>query len=163
VTVEVVPVTLAGLKVTVIPVGAPVAVRATAPVNGAVRVSVSALVPWAPCWTLSVAGARLSEKLPVGAAWTTRVSGAVTAVTPEPVARIVIGVEATATDANVLTERVPVVWPAAIVSPGSVTPVGRPSAAMVTAPSNPPVRVSVTPTDPLFPCWTVRLEGDRAI
>jgi hypothetical protein len=55
VTVDVVPVTLVGLKVTVTPAGAPVAASATAPVKF-VRVVVRALVPCAPCCTLNVAG-----------------------------------------------------------------------------------------------------------
>jgi hypothetical protein len=58
--VDVVPVALAGLKLTVAPVGAPLLVNATAPVKF-VRAIVRVLVPDCPCWMLKVAGTSDNE------------------------------------------------------------------------------------------------------
>ena len=58
------PVTDAGLKAAVTPVGSPLALRATAPVNPPVRVIPIELVPEAPTVMLRLAG--LAERLKSG-------------------------------------------------------------------------------------------------
>jgi hypothetical protein len=69
------------LKATVIPVGAPVLVRATSPVK-LVRVSVTVLVPCWPCWILTVAGFSANAIVGVTGAVTVTVSVVVWFVTP---------------------------------------------------------------------------------
>src|SRR4051812_39164646 len=67
--VDVAPLTLAGVGVTVSPCGAPVTARSTAPVKPLARVTVTVAEPAVPpAATDTVVGARASEKLPAGAA-----------------------------------------------------------------------------------------------
>jgi hypothetical protein len=84
----VVPLSVAGLNVTVTPVGAPVLVRVTSPVKF-VRVNVSVDVPDAPAWTERLAGFAEIEIAAAGAV-TVRARDAVASEMPVPVPVIVI-------------------------------------------------------------------------
>lgn len=145
---DVAPVALAGVNTTVIPAGTvPVVVNATAPANPPLRAIFAVALPDCPCWMLSAAGVKVSAKL--GDAVIVSCTFAVCCVTPVPVPRIVrVDVPTVALAAAVMVI-VPVNNPAPIVSAEGVTPVGRPSTAIVTAPSNPPDRVIVTLSVPV--------------
>src|SRR4051812_15285589 len=80
------PVALCGSNAAVTPAGRPVAVSATAPSKPPVRVMLTVCVAVAPCVAVTVGLATPSEKVCAGAATTVIASGAVTALTPLPVA-----------------------------------------------------------------------------
>jgi len=163
VSVDVVPVTLAGLNAAVTPAGRFSAVRATAPVNPPplVRVTVAVFVPL--CAKDNVVGATASVKLGVGAATIVMVSVLVAAVTPVPVARTVavmtpgVAVPAapmvsTADDADApIVAGANVDVPFAAANPSRVSP---------TSPVNPPDRVRFTVTVPVVPCVTLRVDDE---
>jgi hypothetical protein len=130
--VSVVPLSVAGLNVTVTPVGAPLLVRATSPVKF-VRVNVTVDVPDAPACTESVAGFVEIEIAAAGAV-TVSVSVAVAFEMPVPLPVIVIVWLPGATAAPTSTVTVAVF---AVVLAGlivTVTPVGAPLAASATEP-----------------------------
>ena len=87
--VNVAPVSVAGLKATVMPAGAPLLVRVTSPVK-LLRVRVRVAVPFAPAAIDTVAGATASVMLDVGGAVTVTVNVDVALVTPVPAPVIVI-------------------------------------------------------------------------
>src|SRR5262249_13633339 len=78
-----VPVVEAGLNVAVTPLGSPVALNATPPVNPPVRVIVIALAPLAPRFTVRLAGLTESVKSDGGGALTVRIN-VVERVSPPP-------------------------------------------------------------------------------
>ena len=78
------PVTGVGLKATVMPAGAPVAVNAMSPVSPPTRASVTVDVALPPCAMLSVAGASVTVT-PGGAAVTVTGNVAVPVAPPVPV------------------------------------------------------------------------------
>lgn len=162
VSVDVVPVTLAGLKVAVTPVGAPVTASATAPVNVPVRVTVIVEVPLAPCTALADAGDAASVNPLTGAAVTVSASAAVLSATPALFARTVRFVVPAATDAPTAIDNVLDVAPLARLAGDNVavTPAGAPSIDRSTAAVKPPPRVIVTVTVLLAPCCTVAVLAD---
>ena len=148
-----VPVVLAGVTTAVTPVGAPVTANAIAPVRF-VRVIARLLLPVEPCETESVAGVATTAN---ENAVTTSVCVAVTAVTPVPVALMVIGYEPGTVAVETFSVTVPVeTLPAvAIADTVLVTPAGCPATATVGVPVNPPAPVTVTKTLEEPPCGAV--------
>jgi hypothetical protein len=138
---EVAPVALVGLKDTTIPAGAPVLVRATAPVKPPARAMFAVDVPDCPCSMLTAAGVTVSAN--PGAAVIVSCTVAVCALTPVPVPRSVSVDVPTAAFAAAVIVIDPVDTPAPMDRALAVTPVGSPSTATATAPVNPPVRVIV--------------------
>ena len=67
----------AGLKLAVTPVGRPLALRATAPVNPPVRVMLMVLAALAPWLTVTLAGVAAREKSGVARTFTVRLIDAV--------------------------------------------------------------------------------------
>lgn len=136
-----------GVKVTVIPAGAPLLVRATAPVKPPTRATLAVAVPLCPCTMLTAAGVTASVN--PGAAVIVSCTVAVCALTPVPVPRTVRVAVPTAAFAAAVIVIDPVNNPAPIVSAEAVTPVGSPSTVTVTEPSKPPDRATVTLSVPV--------------
>jgi len=159
VSVLLVPVAEAGLNVAVTPLGAPVALKATALVKPPVRVMVIVLAPLAPRFTVRLAGLAERVKLGAGGALTVR-TNVVERVSPPPeplMVTLVIPVAAALDAARVNALLPPVVEAGLKVA---VTPLGNPLALKATALVKPPVRVMVIVLAPLAPRFMVRFEGE---
>jgi len=134
---------VAGLvpKATVTPVGNPDAARVTLPANGLTSVTVIVSVPLAPCAIDKVAADGASVKLPVEAETTVKAIVVVLVIVPE--VPVIVTVDAP-TVAVALAVKVSTLLPVVgLVPKATVTPVGKPEAARVTLPVNPPVSVTV--------------------
>jgi hypothetical protein len=141
------------LKLTVIPVGAPVAVNETLPAKPPVRVNVRVVAVFcAPCWIVSVDPLKPMVNPPAVAAVTVNVRVAARSATPGPVARTVNVEFPAVAAAAALMVIVLEVEPAAIVDglAEAVTFAGSPSTLSVIGPAKLPVRPTVTETV-LFP------------
>src|SRR5579863_603087 len=116
------------------------------------------LVPLAPWVTVTDAGEAAMVKFGVAVALT--VSATVVVAVRLPDVPVMVTVElpvvAVALAVNVST-LVPVVG---LVPNAAVTPLGRPDAAKVTLPLNPPASVTVMVLEPLLPCVIDRLLGE---
>ena len=136
------PVVDVGLKDDVTPVGNPLALNATLPVNPPVRVIVIVAIPLAPRLTVRLVGLAVSEKSGVCGATTVRLI-VVERVSPPPVPVMLTGntpIVAVAEAVKVTVLLVPVVE--AGLKP-AVTPAGNPLALNATLPVKPPTRVIV--------------------
>jgi hypothetical protein len=142
----------------VTPLGKPDALNVVAELNPPVLVMVIVLVPLAPCVTVTEVGDAATVKLGVAVEFTVSASVVVAIKLPEvpvivtvadPVVAVLLAVS--------VSTLVPVVG---FVPNAAVTPVGRPDAARVTLPVNPPTSVTVIVLVPLPPCVIVRLLGE---
>src|SRR5215469_5573617 len=148
-----------GLKLTVVPVGAPLADRLMALLKPPLTVVVMVEVPWAPCATLTEVGAALMVKL--GGAMTVSVTLVVCWVPPPLPVTVMLYVPTA------------VLLPTAIVmvdepEPGAaiglwlkmtVVPEGTPLADRLTALLKPPLTVVVMVEVPWAPCATLTEAG----
>jgi len=142
----------------VTPLGRPEALSVVAELNPPVLVTVIVLVPLLPWVTVSEAGEALTLKFGVAVELTVRASVVVAVRLPEVPVMVTVEdpVVAVALAVSVST-LVPVVG---FVPNAAVTPLGRPDAASVTLPVNPPTSVTVMVLVPLLPCVTVTLLGE---
>lgn len=162
VSVAVFPVTFDADNVAVTPAGAPLTARSTAPVNGAVLVMVSVLVPLAPAATDSVAGDSAIAIDPVAGTVVVTPRDAVAFATPvpEPVTTMVpVDAAVPAATATVKVAELPVTLALESVA---VTPVGAPLTERFTAPVNDPVRVIVMVLVLFVPAASDSDVGERA-
>lgn len=145
-------------NVAVTPLGNPDALNVVAELNPPVLVMVIVLVPLAPCVTVTEVGDAAMVKFGVAAELTVNASVVVAVRLPEvpvivtvadPVVAVLLAVS--------VSTLVPVVG---LVLNAAVTPLGRPDAARVTLPVNPPMSVTVIVLVPLLPCVIVRLLGE---
>jgi hypothetical protein len=149
-----------GLKLTVVPLGAPLAVRLIALLNPPPTVVVIVEVPELPCATLTDVGKPVSVKL--AAAVTVRATVALCWVSP-PLASTVIGYVPTAVlepTAIVIVELPP---PGAAIVLGlklTVVPLGAPAAVRLIALLKPPLTVVVTVEVAELPCATLTEVGE---
>jgi len=140
-----------GLKVTVTPVGWPLALKATAELKPPETVVVILEVPLLPCTTETEVGEAEMVKLGLAGAVTVNVTVVVSVVLPEVPDTVMLYVPV-AVDAA--TVKVIVELPAPVIEVGlkpTVTPVGWPDAFKVMAELNPPVTVLVTVDVPELP------------
>ena len=142
----------------VTPLGKPDALNVVAELNPPVLVMVIVLVPLVPCVTVTEVGDAATVKLGVAVEFTVNARVVVAVRLPEvpvivtvadPVVAVLLAVS--------VSTLVPVVG---FVPKAAVTPVGRPDAARVTLPVNPPTSVTVIVLVPLPPCVIVRLLGE---
>jgi len=140
----------AGLKEAVTPLGSPVAVKATLPVNPPVSVTVTVSVPLAPCFTETVAGEEVRLKPATGKALTVSAMVVLAVVVPEvPVTVTVTGPPAVAVLLAVSVSTLEVADEVGLKD--AVTPLGRPVATKDTAPVNPPASVTEMVSVALLP------------
>lgn len=145
-------------NVAVTPVGKPLALSVVAELKPPVLVTVIVLVPLAPCVTVTEAGDALTLKFGVAAEFT--VSATVVLAVRLPDVPVIVTVEVPVV-AVLLAVRVNVlVEVAGFVPKVAVTPLGKPDAARVTLPENPPRSVTLIVLVPLPPCVTVTLLGE---
>src|SRR5262245_38254311 len=152
------PVVDGGLKDAVTPVGNPLALNATLPVNPPVRVIVIVAIPLAPRLTVRLVGLAESEKSGVCGATTVRLID-VARVIPPPVPVMLTGntpIVAVAEAVKVTVLLVPVVE--AGLKP-AVTPAVNPLALNPTLPVKPPTRVIVIALFAVAPRVTFRFAG----
>ena len=147
-------------KTAVTPVGRPDAARVTAPLTppqtGSVTVTVSVAVP--PCTTLSADGEGESVKFSAG---TAIVRDMVVDAANVPDVPVIVIAEVPAVQAVGLFVSVSTLEPVVgLVANAAVMPAGRPEAASVTAPVNPPMSVTVMVSVALLPGVTERVAGD---
>ena len=142
----------------VTPLGNPEALNVVAELKPPVLVMVIVLVPLAPWVTVTDAGEALTVKFGVAAEFT--VSATVVEAVRLPEVPVIVTVAApvvaVALAVNVNT-LVPVVG---FVPKAAVTPLGKPVAAKVTLPLNPPTSATEIVLVPLPPCVTVTLLGE---
>jgi hypothetical protein len=142
----------------VTPVGKPVAVRVVAELKPPVLVMVIVLVPLAPWVTVSEVGEAAIVKFGAAVAVTVRARVVVAVRLPEVPVMVTVEVPVVAV---ALAVRVSTLLPVVGFVPNvAVTPLGRPDAASVTLPVNPPASVTVMVLVPLLPWVTDRLLGE---
>ena len=148
-----------GLKLTVVPAGAPLALRATVCAEPLVTAVLIVDVPLLPCWTLRLVGFALIEKSSVGGGVTVRPMSTVW-VALEPVAVTVIVYVPGAVPASTFTLMVD--EPPELTEAGlklTVVPAGCPLALRFTV-CDPPLVIAVLTVEvPLAPWPTVRPAG----
>jgi hypothetical protein len=142
----------------VTPVGKPLAVRVTAELKAFWLVMVIVLVPLLPWVMVSDAGEALMVKFGVPAAFTVRDTVAVAVRLPDVPVIVTVALPVVAV-ALAVSVRVLVPVVGFGLKP-AVTPLGRPEAASVTLPLNPPRSVTVIVLVPLPPCVMVTLLGE---
>jgi hypothetical protein len=144
----------------VTPLGSPEAARVTLPVNPPLSVTVIVSVAVEPWVTDNELAEGASVKLPVAAAVTVRAM-VVVAGGNAPEVPVMVTVEFPA-GAVALAVRVSTLDPVAgLVLKEAVTPLGRPDAARVTLPVNPPASVTEMVSAPLLP-WAIDSAGVEA-
>jgi hypothetical protein len=142
----------------VTPLGNPVALNVVAESNPPVLVMVIVLVPLAPWVTVTEVGDAAMVKFGVAVEFTVNARVVVAVRLPEvPVIVTVADSVVAVLLAVSVSTLVPVVG---FVPNAAVTPLGRPDAARVTLPVNPPTSVTVMVLVPLPPCVIVRLLGE---
>lgn len=133
----------------VTPVGRPLALNVVAELKPPVLVMVIVLVPLAPWVTVTDAGDAEMVKFGVAVALTVRATVVVAVRLPEVPVMVTVDVPVVAVLLAVsVNTLVPVVG---FVPNAAVTPLGKPDAAKVTLPVNPPASVTVTVLVPLLP------------
>ena len=148
-----------GENAAVTPLGKPVAVRVVAELKLFWLVIVIVLVPLVPCLTVSEAGDALMVKFGLAAALT--VSAKVVVATRLPDVPVMVTVAF-----PVVAEALAVSVSVLVVAVGfglntAVTPLGKPEAARLTLPENPPWSVTVMVlVPPAPPCVIVKLLGE---
>lgn len=145
----------------VTPLGRPLALSVVAELNPPVLVTVIVLVPLLPCVTVTDAGDALTLKFGDAAEFT--VSATVVFAVRLPDVPVIVTV-AVPVVAVLLAVRVKVlVEVVGFVPNEAVTPLGKPDAARVTLPENPPRSVTeIVLVPPVPPCVIVTLLGDAA-
>jgi len=142
----------------VTPLGKPVALNVVAELNPPVLVMVILLAPLPPCVTVTEVGDAAMVKFGVAVEFTVNARVVVAVKLPEvpvmvtvadPVVAVLLAVS--------VSTLVPVVG---FVPNAAVTPEGRPDAASVTLPLNPPTSVTVIVLVPLLPCAIDKLLGE---
>ncbi len=142
----------------VTPAGRPVALNVVAELKPPVLVMVIVLVPLAPWVTVSEVGEAAMLKFGVAVALTVRATVVVAVRLPEVPVIVTVDVPVVAVLLAVsVSTLVPVVG---FVPNAAVTPLGRPDAARVTLPVNPPASVTVMVPVPLPPWIIDRLLGE---
>jgi hypothetical protein len=146
-------------NVAVTPLGNPLALSVVAELKPPVLVTVIVLVPLAPWVTVTDAGDALTLKFGEDAAFTVRETVVVAVKLPDVPVMVTVAVPVVAV---LLAVRVSVLVDVVGFVPNvAVTPPGRPDAASVTLPENPPRSVTVIVLVPLPPWVTVTLLGDE--
>jgi hypothetical protein len=142
----------------VTPEGKPLALSVVAELNPPVLVIVIVLAPLLPWVIVKEVGEALTVKFDVAEELTVRAMVVVAVRLPEVPVMVTVDVPvvAVALAVNVST-LLPVVG---LVANAAVTPLGKPDAASVTLPLNPPTSCTVTVLVPLLPCVTARLLGE---
>jgi hypothetical protein len=147
-----------GLNEAVTPLGRPVAVNVTLPVNPPTSVTVMVSVPVLPCATDREAGEGVSVKPGVVEALTVRAMVVVAVRVPEVPLMVTV---AAPTVAVLLAVSVSTLLPVVgLVPNAAVTPLGRPVAARVTLPVKVPTSVTVMVSVPLLPWVTARVVAE---
>jgi hypothetical protein len=142
----------------VTPAGRPVALNVVAELKPPVLVIVMVLVPLAPWVTVTDVGEAPMVKFGVAVELTVRATVVVAVRLPEVPVMVTVDVPVVAVELAVnVNTLVPVVG---FVPNAAVTPLGRPDAARVTLPLNPPASVTVMVLVPLLPWVTDRLLGE---
>src|ERR1700691_1715661 len=149
-----------GLKVTVTPVGWPLAVKAIAESKPPETVVVIVEEPLLPCTTETEVGEAEMVKAGLAVAVTVSETAVVSVVLPEVplTVMLLVPVAVVAAPAMVIVE-----VPVPVIELGlkpTVTPVGWPEAVKVTAKSKPPVTVLVMVEVPELPCTTETEVGE---
>jgi hypothetical protein len=143
----------------VTPLGRPDATRVTLPVNPPEGVTVIVSVPLAP-WVTETVDAEGARVKPEFAPPTFSVTVVLAVVLPE--VPVIVMVDAP-TAAVLAADRVStLVVLLGFVPNDALTPLGRPEAASVTPPVNPPTSVTVIVSVALLPCVTDRVAADGA-
>ena len=133
----------------VTPLGKPDALNVVAELNPPVLVMVIVLVPLVPCVTVTEVGDAATVKLGVAVEFTVNARVVVAVRLPEVPVMVTMDVPVVAVELAVnVNTLVPVVG---FVPNAAVTPLGRPDAASVTLPLNPPASVTVMVLVPLLP------------
>jgi len=151
---------VAGLNEAVTPLGNPVAVKVTLPVNPPVSVTVIVSVPLLPCLTLRDVGEEESVKPAVILALIVSAMVVVAVVFPEVPVTVTVAAPVVAVELAVNVSTLEVVEDVGLNE--AVTPLGRPDAVNVTLPMNPPVSVTVMELVPLLPWVIDKLDGEAA-
>jgi len=143
----------------VTPLGSPVALSVVAELKLFWLVMVMVLVPFLPCTMLSEVGEALMVKLGEAAAFTVSARVVVATRLPEVPVMVTVAVPVVAVELavklSVLVEEV------GFGLNDAVTPLGKPDAARVTLPLNPPTSVTVMVLVPAAPpCVMVKLLGE---
>ena len=149
-----------GLKLTVTPVGWPLAVKAIGSLKPPETVVVMVEVPLLPCTTETEVGEAAMVKLGVGVEVTVSETVVVSLVAPEVPFTVMVYVPVAVEEATAIDI---VEVPAPVMEVGlkvTVTPVGWPLAVRVTAESKPPVTVLVMVDVPELPCTTETEVGE---
>ncbi len=142
----------------VTPLGNPVALNVVAELKPPVLVIVMVLVPLLPCFTVTLVGDAAMVKFGLAVAVTVRESVVVAVKLPDVPVMVTVEVPVVAVLLAVsVSTLVPVVG---FVPKAAVTPLGRPDAASVTLPVNPPTSVTVMVLVPLPPWVIDRLVGE---
>src|ERR1039458_2317789 len=142
---------------TVTPPGRPVAARVTLPVKGLTSVTVMVSVAVLPWVTDKVDADGLIVKLPVDE---TTVSAMVVVAFRLPEVLVMVTVAAPTVAVLLAVNVSTLVEVVGLVPYATVTPLGRPVAARVTLPVNPPTSVTVMVSVPVLPCATDREVGE---
>ena len=151
-------VALAGLNDALTPLGRPAAAKLTLPVKPFCGVTVTVLVPLAPCTTVRLPGEADSVKFGTGAALTVRETVVVLLKLPEVPVTVNVAAPGVAVPLAVSVNVLVLVVLAGLND--AVTPLGRPAAAKLTLPVNPFCGATVIVLVPLVPCTIVTLAGD---
>lgn len=142
----------------VTPLGNPLALRVVAELNPPVLVIVIVLVPLLPCVTVTEAGDALTLKFGVADELTVSVTVVDAVRLPDVPVMVTVAVPVVAVllavSVSVLVEVV------GLVPNAAVTPLGKPDAARLTLPENPPKSVTVIVLVPFPPWLIVTLLGD---
>jgi hypothetical protein len=145
-------------NVAVTPEGRPDALSVVAELNPPVLVTVIVLVPLLPWATVTDVGEALTLKAGVADELTVRARVVLALKLPEVPVMVTVAAPVVAVALAVrVSTLVPVVG---LVPKVAVTPLGRPEAASVTLPVNPPTSVTEIVLVPLLPCVIVRLLGE---
>jgi hypothetical protein len=143
----------------VTPLGNPLALSVVAELKPPVLVTVIVLVPLVPCVTVTEEGDALTLKFGEDAAFTVSETVVVAVRLPDVPVMVTVAVPVVAV---LLAVRVSVlVDVVGFVPNAAVTPLGKPDAANVTLPENPPRSVTVIVLVPLPPWVTVSLLGEE--
>jgi len=147
-----------GEKAAVTPLSRPDALRVVAELKLFWLVMVIVLVPLFPCAIDSDEGEALMVKFGLAAAFTVKAIVVVACRLPEVpvIVTVAVPVVAVALAVSVST----LVEVVGLVPNAAVTPLGKPEAASVTLPENPPTSVTVIVLVPLLPCVIVKLLGE---